>query len=71
MTGHSLPAIFSKSTLPTSTRVRPLPIRDQVGCRLLSREDPLQLSWPTVNHEKIYNLFSSIEFESVTSICQE
>ena len=39
MTDHSFPAFFSKSTLTTSTKVRLLPIREQVGCRLPSRED--------------------------------
>ena len=45
MTGHSFPAIFSKSTLTTSTRVRILTIREQVGCRLLGSEDPLRFSF--------------------------
>ena len=57
ITDHSFPAIFSKSTLITSSRVRLLPIREQVGCRLQGREDPLQFSFPTVN-------------ETVTSCCQ-
>ena len=39
MTDHSFPAFFSKSTLTTSTKVRLLPIREQVGCMLPSRED--------------------------------
>lgn len=41
MTGRSFPAIFFKSILTMSTRVRLLPIREQVGCRLFGREDPL------------------------------
>ena len=40
MTSHSFPAIFSKSTLTMSTRVRLLPVREQLGCRLPGREDP-------------------------------
>ena len=49
MTGHSFPAIFSKSTLTMSTRVRLLPIREQVSCRLQGKEDPLRFSFSTVN----------------------
>ena len=40
MTDHSFPAVFSKSTLTMSTRVRLLPGREQLGCRLPGREDP-------------------------------
>ena len=57
MTGHSFPAMFSKSTLTMSIRVRLLPIREQVGCRLLGREDPSRFSFPTRN-------------EAVTCCCQ-
>ena len=57
MTGHLFPAIFSKSTLTMSTSVKLLPIREQVGCRLQGREDPLWFSFPTVN-------------EAVTCCCQ-
>lgn len=39
MTDHSFPAFFSKSTQTISTKVRLLLIREQVGCRLPSRED--------------------------------
>ena len=46
MTGHSFPAIFSKSTLNTSTRVCLLHIREQVGFRLLGREDPYDFHSP-------------------------
>ena len=55
---HSFPTMFSKSTLTTRTRVRLLPIREQVGCRLKGREDPLWFSFPTMN-------------EAVTCCCQE
>ena len=40
MTDHSFPVIFSKSTLTKRTRVRLMPIREQVGCKLLGRKDP-------------------------------
>ena len=40
MTDHSFTAIFSKSMLTTSPRVRLLHIMEQVDCRLLGRKDP-------------------------------
>ena len=57
MTAHSFPAIFSKSTLTTSSRVRLLPVRKQLGCRLPGRDDPLWFSFPTMN-------------EAITCYCQ-
>ena len=51
MTAHSFPAIFSKSTLTISTRVRLLPVREQEGCRLPGREDSLWFSFPTMNED--------------------
>ena len=52
MTAHSFPAIFSKSTLTRSTRVRLLPVREQLGCRLPGREDP----YISHSHEQGCNL---------------
>ena len=39
ITAHSFPSFFSKSTLTMSIRVRLLPIKEYMGCRLLGRKD--------------------------------
>ena len=72
MTDHSFPAIFSKSTVTMSTRIRLLflSIREQVGCRLMGRRT-LTVLIPTMNHEKVYNLFSGADCESVASVMSD
>lgn len=68
ITGHLFPAIFSKSTLTMSTRVRLLPIREQVGFRLLGREDMVLIPH---SEEGYYLLLSGADSESVTSVLDE
>ena len=68
-TDHSFPAIFSKRILTTSTMVRHLPIRKQVGCRLPGREDPYGSHF---YHGWGHNLLlSDTDNEPVTSVWGE
>ena len=69
MNDHSFPAFFSKSTLTTSTKVRLLPIREQVGCMLPSREDTSGgVFIPPMNDNL---LLSGAHSEPVTSVWGE
>ena len=60
---------FSKSTLTVSTRVRLLHVREQVGCRLPGREDPL---WSHSHRGQGCDLLlSGSDSEPVTSVRDE